>query len=215
MYILIVGNYDGKHLGCKVDTASDGLEARDYCLSLEFDAVVLVPPFRDMTAIQLVRELRAEKVQVPIVLLADASVNPANMTDMLAAGMDAHAPLASSPEYVRALLQAVIRRSQGHARSVISVGGLCVDMTNRTVSIDGEQAHLTGKEYEMLELLALRQGQVVTKEAFMSHLYQERDEPEIKIIDVLICKLRKKVPGYIETVWGRGYVLRENAAVAA
>jgi two-component system cell cycle response regulator CtrA len=75
--------------------------------------------------------------------------------------------------------------------------------------------HLTGKEYQMLELLSLRKGTTLTKEMFLNHLYGGMDEPELKIIDVFICKLRKKLAtsaggkNYIETVWGRGYVLRE------
>ena len=75
--------------------------------------------------------------------------------------------------------------------------------------------HLTGKEYQMLELLSLRKGTTLTKEMFLNHLYGGMDEPELKIIDVFICKLRKKLAAatdgehYIETVWGRGYVLRD------
>ena len=78
-----------------------------------------------------------------------------------------------------------------------------------------QRVHLTGKEYQMLELLSLRKGTTLTKEMFLNHLYGGMDEPELKIIDVFICKLRKKLSvatggkNYIETVWGRGYVLRE------
>ena len=80
---------------------------------------------------------------------------------------------------------------------------------------DGARVHLTGKEYAMLELLSLRKGTTLTKEMFLNHLYGGMDEPELKIIDVFICKLRKKLANasegrnFIETVWGRGYVLRE------
>jgi len=83
--------------------------------------------------------------------------------------------------------------------------------------INGARVHLTGKEYQMLELLSLRKGTTLTKEMFLNHLYGGMDEPELKIIDVFICKLRKKLANasngknYIETVWGRGYVLREPA----
>jgi two-component system cell cycle response regulator CtrA len=81
--------------------------------------------------------------------------------------------------------------------------------------------HLTGKEYQMLELLSLRKGTTLTKEMFLNNLYGGMDEPELKIIDVFICKLRKKLANasdgkdYIETVWGRGYVLREPTEDAA
>ncbi len=86
--------------------------------------------------------------------------------------------------------------------------------TPRRSSVAGKPVHLTGKEYQMLELLSLRKGTTLTKEMFLNHLYGGMDEPELKIIDVFICKLRKKLAqatggeNYIETVWGRGYVLR-------
>jgi two-component system cell cycle response regulator CtrA len=108
-----------------------------------------------------------------------------------------------------------VRRSKGHAQSVIQTGDLVVNLDTKTVEVNGVRLHLTGKEYQMLELLALRKGTTLTKEMFLNHLYGGMDEPEIKIIDVFICKLRKKLSlacggeNYIETVWGRGYVLRE------
>jgi len=81
--------------------------------------------------------------------------------------------------------------------------------------------NLTGKEYQMLELLAVRKGATITKEMFLNQLYGGMDEPEMKIIDVFICKLRKKLAAacsgeqYIETIWGRGYVLRDPVEKAA
>jgi two-component system, cell cycle response regulator CtrA len=92
---------------------------------------------------------------------------------------------------------------------------LVVNVATKTVEVNGARVHLTGKEYQMLELLSLRKGTTLTKEMFLNHLYGGMDEPEIKIIDVFMCKLRKKLANasngkdYFETVWGRGYVLRE------
>jgi two-component system cell cycle response regulator CtrA len=109
----------------------------------------------------------------------------------------------------------VVRRSKGHSQSVITTGKLIVNLDAKTVEVDGSRVHLTGKEYQMLELLSLRKGTTLTKEMFLNHLYGGMDEPELKIIDVFICKLRKKLAvatngdNYIETVWGRGYVLRD------
>jgi DNA-binding response OmpR family regulator len=98
---------------------------------------------------------------------------------------------------------------------LIATGDLVVNLDQKTVEVSGMRVHLTGKEYQMLELLSLRKGTTLTKEMFLNHLYGGMDEPELKIIDVFICKLRKKLANasqgsnYIETVWGRGYVLRE------
>jgi two-component system cell cycle response regulator CtrA len=114
-----------------------------------------------------------------------------------------------------ARIHAVVRRSKGHAQSVIRTGDITVNLDAKTVEVNGARVHLTGKEYQMLELLSLRKGTTLTKEMFLNHLYGGMDEPELKIIDVFICKLRKKLAAathgkhHIETVWGRGYVLRD------
>ena len=118
-------------------------------------------------------------------------------------------------EELIARIHAIVRRSKGHAQSIISTGKIAVNLDAKTVEADGHPVHLTGKEYQMLELLSLRKGSTLTKEMFLNHLYGGMDEPEVKIIDVFICKLRKKLAlategaNYIETVWGRGYVLRD------
>ena len=120
-----------------------------------------------------------------------------------------------------ARIHAIVRRSKGHAQSVINTDDLCVNLDTKLVEINGARVYLTGKEYQLLELLALRKSMTLTKEMFLSHLYGGMDEPEMKIIDVFICKLRKKLANasggkdYIETVWGRGYVLRDQGVVAA
>ena len=119
-----------------------------------------------------------------------------------------------------ARIHAIVRRSRGHAQSVINTGDLCVNLDSKTVEIQGSRVHLTSKEYQMLELLAMRKGSTLTKEMFLGHLYGGMDEPEMKIIDVFICKLRKKLASasggadYIETVWGRGYVMREPQEIS-
>jgi two-component system cell cycle response regulator CtrA len=121
-------------------------------------------------------------------------------------------------EELVARIHAIIRRSKGHAQSVIDTGKVSVNLDAKTVEVEGKPVHLTGKEYQMLELLSLRKGTTLTKEMFLNHLYGGMDEPELKIIDVFICKLRKKLSeatggdNYIETVWGRGYVLRDPVA---
>ena len=120
-----------------------------------------------------------------------------------------------------ARIHAIVRRSRGHAQSVINTDDLCVNLDSKMVQINGSRVHVTSKEYQMLELLAMRKGTTLTKEMFLSHLYGGLDEPEVKIIDVFICKLRKKLANasggkdYIETVWGRGYVMREPSENSA
>ena len=108
-----------------------------------------------------------------------------------------------------------MRRSQGYAQSVIQIGNLVLNLDSRTIEVGGARINFTVKEYQMLELLMLHKDRPVTKEMFLNQLYGDMDEPGVKIIDVFICKLRKKLANasmgknYIETIWGRGYVLRE------
>ena len=117
-------------------------------------------------------------------------------------------------------IQAIIRPSQGHPETTIRTGKLAVNLDARVVSIDDQPVHVTGTEYAILELLSLRKGTILTKEMFLDRLYHGMNEPQLKIIDVFLCKLRKKLAQatgghhYIETVWGRGYMLHDQAATA-
>jgi len=114
-----------------------------------------------------------------------------------------------------ARIHAIVRRSQSHYQSVIQTGDLSVNLDAKTVEVQGDLVHLTVKEYEILELLSLRKGSTLTKQMLLNQLYGGMDEPEIKIIDIFMCRIRKKIArvsngkDYIETVWGRGYLLRE------
>jgi two-component system cell cycle response regulator CtrA len=116
-------------------------------------------------------------------------------------------------------IHAIVRRSEAHAQSVINTGDLCVNLEIKTVEANSARVHRTGKEYEMLELFNLRKGTTLTKEMFLNHLYGGMDEPELKMIEVFICKLRRKLANasngknYVETVWDRGQVLREPQEV--
>ena len=176
-----------------------------------------------MSSFEVLRSLRVSKVKTPILILT----GQAGIEDKvrgLGFGADDYMTKPFHKDELVARIHAIVRRSKGHAQSVINTGDLCVNLDTKTVEVASARVHLTGKEYAMLELLSLRKGTTLTKEMFLNHLYGGMDEPELKIIDVFICKLRKKLAlacggdNYIETVWGRGYVLREEegelAAVA-
>lgn len=195
----------------RTDLGEDGLEmAQIY----DYDIILLDLLLPDMEGIEVLRRLRQARVETPVLILSGLS-QAENKVRMFGCGADDYLTKPFDRNELIARIHAIVRRSKGHAHSVINVGRLAINLAARTVSIDGHTVHLTTKEYGILELLSLRKGTTLTKEMFLNHLYGGLDEPELKIIDVFICKLRKKLAAvsegehYIETVWGRGYMLRD------
>jgi two-component system cell cycle response regulator CtrA len=198
-----------------VDTADLGEDGLEIGKIYDYDIILLDLMLPDIDGYEVLNRLRAAKVNTPILILSGLS-DMEHKVKGLGVGADDYMTKPFQKSELVARIQAIIRRSKGHSQSVITVGRLSVNLDNRTAQIDGQPVHLTGKEYAILELLALRKGTTLTKEMFLNHLYGGVDEPELKIIDVFVCKLRKKLSSassgdnFIETVWGRGYVLREQ-----
>jgi two-component system cell cycle response regulator CtrA len=202
------------------EPASCGEDGIELAKLYDFDIVVLDLRLPDMEGYEVVRRLRAARVQTPILILSGRS-DPTDKVRGLMGGADDYLTKPFNKAELIARIQAIVRRSKGHAESIIRTGKLQVNMDARSVEADGRRLHVTGKEYSILELLSLRKGTTLTKEMFLDHLYGGMDEPELKIIDVFICKLRKKLAEatggehYIETVWGRGYVLKDPEPVGS
>ena len=198
------------------DLGEDGI---DLAKLYDYDLILLDLNLPDMSGHEVLRQLRLARIETPILILS-GSDDTENKIKGFGFGADDYLTKPFHREELVARIHAIIRRSKGHSQSVIKTGKFCVNLDAKTVDVDGAAVHLTGKEYQMLELLSLRKGTTLTKEMFLNHLYGGMDEPELKIIDVFICKLRKKLAeatggqNYIETVWGRGYVLREPSIVA-
>ncbi len=206
--------------GFNVYTTDLGEEGLDLGKLYDYDIIVLDLNLPDMHGYEVLKRLRSAKVRTPILILSGDS-EPDDKVKGLVFGADDYLTKPFNKAELVARLHAIVRRSKGHAESVINVGKLSVNLDAHTVEAEGKPVHLTGKEYSVLELLALRKGTTLTKEMFLNHLYGGMDEPELKIIDVFVCKLRKKLANvtggehYIETVWGRGYVLRDPATQSA
>ena len=191
-----------------------GEEGIDLAKIYDYDLILLDLNLPDMNGHDVLRKLRLAKIDTPILILSGTD-DAENKIKGFGLGADDYLTKPFNRDELVARIHAIIRRSKGHAQSVIRTGAVEVNLDAKTVSANGQPVHLTGKEYQMLELLSLRKGTTLTKEMFLNHLYGGMDEPELKIIDVFICKLRKKLSqathgqNLIETVWGRGYVLRD------
>ena len=193
------------------DLGEDGLEIGKL---YDYDIIILDMMLPDIGGIEVLRRLRDARVRTPVLILSGLA-EAGNKVKGLGTGADDYLTKPFDKAELMARIQAIVRRSKGHAQSIIRTGRLSLNLDAHTAEVDGQPIHLTGKEYGILELLSLRKETTLTKEMFLNHLYSGMDEPDLKIIDVFICKLRKKLSdaaggeNYIETIWGRGYVLRE------
>ncbi len=201
-------NCDIKRLG------EDGLAAAKL---YDYGVILLDLMLPDMDGLEVLRRLRADKLSTPVLILSGLS-DVGTKSKGLNNGADDYLVKPFDNRELLARIEAVLRRSKGHRDTIIRTGSLGVNLDSQTVELDGQLVPVTRKEYQILELLLQRKGKVLSKEMFLNHLYGGIDEPELKIIDVFVCKLRKKLTeasggeNYIETVWGRGYMLREPAS---
>ena len=197
-----------------VYTTDLGEEGVDLGKLYDYDIILLDLNLPDMSGFEVLRSLRLSKVKTPILILSGL----AGIEDQvrgLGFGADDYMTKPFHKDELVARIHAIVRRSKGHAESVIATGDISINLDRKTVEVAGARVHLTGKEYQLLELLSLRKHLTLTKEMLLNHLYGGIDEPGSKIIDVFLCKLRKKLANasngkdYIETLWGRGYALRK------
>jgi len=206
-----------KHAGMMVEPAllaKDGLEL----LKLyEYDLIILDLMLPDMTGADVLRAIRSSGIKTPVLVLSAIELAHKKV-ECLSAGADDYVNKPFNAEELVARVNAIIRRSKGHAESIVKVGKMAVNLDTKVVTVADKVLPLTGKEYALIELLALKKGSTVSKEQFLNHLYNGMDEPEVKIIDVFFCKIRAKIKelsggeDYITTVWGRGYILQDVAA---
>ena len=203
-----------KKEGMVIETTVFGEDGLEIGKLYEYDVIILDIGLPDIDGFEVLKRLRKSKISTPVLILSGQS-SPEKKVRGLAGGADDYLTKPFDRAELVARIKALVRRSKGHSESIIRTGAIEVNLDARTAFVNGKPLHLTGREYGILERLSLSKGTTLSKEQFLNHLYNGMDEPELKIIDVFICKLRKKIAeatngdNYIETVWGRGYVLRE------
>jgi two-component system cell cycle response regulator CtrA len=208
-----------KREGCVVDATDLGEDGIEIGKLYDYDIIILDLLLPDIDGYEVLRRLRAARVRTPILILSGLGELD-NKVKGFGSGADDFLTKPFDRRELMARLQAIVRRANGHAQAALRTGRLTVNLDSRIASVDDQPLRLTGKEYGVIELLSLRKGMTLTKDMFLNHLYGGVDEPELKIIDVFVCKLRKKLAEatggehYIETVWGRGYTLRDPAEAA-
>jgi len=200
--------------GFIVECADNGTDGIARAKRDSFDAIILDLRLPDVSGLEVLRSLRAAEIHTPILVLS-GDVSTEARVAVLKAGADDFLPKPYFRDELAARLRAIVRRSAAFSQERILVGKVVVDVASKTASAASNALCLTGREYAMLEFFAQRKGAVLPKSALMAHLYAGREEPDPKIIDVFVCKLRKKLSeatggqDYIHTVWGCGYRMQE------
>jgi len=201
-----------------VYTTDMGEEGIDLGKVYDYEIILLDLNLPDMSGYEVLRALRVSRIKTPVLILSGLG-SIEDKVKGLGVGADDYITKPFHKDELIARMRAIIRRSQGHAQPTITAGDLVVNLDEKSAYISNARIHLTAKEFQILEFLALRKGSTLTKEMILNQLYNGMDEPELKIIDVFVCKLRKKLASasggqdFIETVWGRGYMLREEGKI--
>jgi len=208
-----------KPSGAVVDIATSGEDALATLKRYDYDLLLTEAELSGMKGLEVLRRLRAARLNIPVLVLSQAAP-PAVKAQYLASGADDYVTKPFDGPELLERVRAVVRRNRGFSHSTIELGPVTIDLGLKHVFVDDKPLHLTNKEYSIIELLAFRRGFVLTKEVFLNHLYGGIDEPEPKIIDVFICKLRKKlaaagIDDLINTVWGQGYTLQDLKPASA
>jgi two-component system cell cycle response regulator CtrA len=201
-----------KH-GISVEHTESGRDSLEFLRLYDYDLVLMDLDLPDMPGHEAIRLARAAGLATPSIVLAETA-SPQVKVKALDQGADDFVTTPCHPEELLARVRAVVRRSQGHANSVLRLGPVELSLDRHEVRVNGQKLSVSRREFGVLELLFLKQGVILNKNAFLNHLYTGMEEPEMKTIDVIICRLRKKlavagVPNLIDTVWGCGYILRE------
>lgn len=203
--------------GIVCDRAELGEEGLEVSKLYDYDLIILDIMLPDMNGYDVLKSIRSSRKPVPVLILSGLGASEDKIKG-LGYGADDFLSKPFNMGELIARVKAIVRRAQGHSDSIVEVGELKINMDAHTTVIGKEPVHLTAKEQSLLEFMAMKKGQVVTKEQFLTHLYNGMDDPELKIVDVFVHKVRKKIvqvsgENYIQTFWGRGYALKKPSEI--
>jgi two-component system, cell cycle response regulator CtrA len=206
-----------KSAGAVVEHAATGEDAIDLTRDYAYDIVLLDVILPDVRGYEVLRRMRTRGNDTPVLILSGLS-RPQAKVKGLSLGADDFITKPFNTSELLARVQAITRRRKGYSQPTLQVAGIELNLDSREVAVNGRDVRLTSKEYAILELLVLRKGKLLTKAAFLNHLYNGTAEPERQIVDLYICRLRKKlalagVDNLIGTVWGHGYIIHEHLAL--
>ncbi len=207
--------------GIDTQRAAEAKAGLELARSAQYDAIILDLMLPDSNGLDMLRLARAYKVQQPVVIISGHAETSTKIA-CLNAGADDYVVKPFETGELIARLHALRRRSQGHSQAIVTVGPITIDLASHQVCVDGKRVALTATEFKLLELMALRKGKTLPKDYFVLHLYEGRKKPDSKIIDVFVCKIRRKLheagapeSGHIATMWGMGYALQDKPGDAA
>ncbi|HUE64129.1 MAG TPA: response regulator transcription factor [Rhizomicrobium sp.] len=199
-----------------VDMAAYGEEGVDIARHFEYDAIILDLGLPDMSGFEVLRTLRRAHVDTPVIILS-GSVAVDTKVKALNNGADDYMTKPFCNEELVGRLRALVRRSKGYSDSRITFGQMTLDIVAKTVETGGRRVPLSGKEYQILELLSLRRGSAVSKETMINHIYSDGEGPDSPTIGLFVFRLRKKLAAasggehFIQTVRDQGYLMPRAA----
>jgi two-component system, OmpR family, response regulator PhoP len=204
-----------KKEGYAVDLCADGTEGAYYATEFPIDLAIIDLGLPGQSGLEIVRAARKRERKFPILILTARS-DWQDKVEALELGADDYVTKPFRLEEVIARVQALLRRSAGHASPEVEVGPLKVNLSSQVAELNGTSLDLTAFEYRVLEYFLLRPAQVVSKMELNEHLYDEDADPDSNVIEVIIGRLRKKLDPDgdwqpIETLRGRGYRFRLEA----
>ena len=197
--------------GYAVDAVADGKQGLLYARTTEYDLILLDMMLPEIDGLTLLRQFRAAKGATPVLILS-ARDRVEHRVEGLRSGADDYLVKPFDFDELLARVEALCRRSRGHAAGTVAIGGVVLDLAAKRFTAAGREVALTPREYGLLEYLFLNAGRAVTRAELEEHIYSADRQVWSNAVDSAVAAVRRKladagVGGLIETRRGRGYLV--------